>query len=148
MKVILISDVKGTGKKGQIIEAADGYAKNFLLPRKLAVEATKENMTSLENKKKVLEKRRVADLEHAKELKTELEEKVIKISVKIGEKGRLFGSVTNKEVAAELERQTGLIIDRKHIVIPEAIKSVGLRQVDIKLHASVTAKLNIDVTGD
>jgi large subunit ribosomal protein L9 len=145
MKVILTSDVKGTGKKGQVIEASDGYAKNFLIPRKLGVEATKENVNTLENNRKKEETRRRDELQRARDMKEALEGKIIKIPVKTGGKGKLFGSVTNKEIAEGLELQTGLLVDRKKIVIPEAIRTTGQKHVDIKLHAEVTAKLTIEI---
>jgi len=145
MKVILLQDVKGVGKKDQMIEAADGYARNFLFPKKLAVEATKANIASLESKKKSAEQTRVKDLEDARALKTALEEKTITIAQKTGEGGRLFGSVTNKEVAQALKDQEGIDIDRKKITIPEAIKKVGEYTADIKLHTDVSASLKLEI---
>lgn len=146
MKVILLQDVKGVGKKDQVIDAADGYVRNFLFPKKLAVEANKANMDALDRKKRGAEAQRVKDLEEAKAMKAVLEEKVLKISQKTGEGGRLFGSVTNKEVAQILLEQEGIDIDRKKITIPEVIKKVGEYTVDIRLHTDVTAGLKLEIT--
>lgn len=145
MKVILLSDIKGVGKKDQIINASDGYAKNFLLPRKLAVEATKENMSNLEFKHKKNEEKRVKELEEAQLLAKQIEDNSIKLYVKIGKNGKLFGTVTNKEVASALEEQAGIKIDKKKITLKDSIKSIGDVTVDVKLHQSVTAKLKVSV---
>jgi len=146
MKVILLQDVKGVGKKDQMIEAADGYVRNFLLPKKLAVEATKANIASLESKKKSAEQQRVKELEDARAMKAMLESKTIKISQKTGEGGRLFGSVTNKEVAQALKDQENIEIDRKKITITDAIKKVGEYHAEIKLHTDVAAKLKLEIS--
>jgi len=146
MKVILLQDVKGVGKKDQVINAADGYCRNFLFPKKLAVEATKANMDTLDKKKKGEEDQKIKELEEAKAMKATLEEKLLKISQKTGEGGRLFGSVTNKEVAQVLLEQEGIDIDRKKITIPETIKKVGEYTVDIRLHTNVTAGLKLEIT--
>lgn len=145
MKVILLQDVKGVGKKDQVIEAADGYVRNFLVPKKLAVEASKANISSLESKKKSAEQQRVKELEEARALKAVLESKTISIAQKTGEGGRLFGSVTNKEVAQALLDQEGIEIDRKKIAIPEAIKKTGEYHAEIRLHTDVTAQLKLVV---
>ncbi|MCL2397436.1 MAG: 50S ribosomal protein L9 [Defluviitaleaceae bacterium] len=143
MKVILLQDVKGVGKKDQIIEASDGYVRNFLMPKKLAVEASKVNVTALETKKRGAEKQRVKDLEDARAMKALLESKTITIAQKTGEGGRLFGSVTNKEVAQALSDQEGIDIDRKKITIPDVIKKTGEHSVDVRLHTDVAAKLQL-----
>ena len=145
MKVILLQDVKGVGKKDQVIDAADGYVRNFLFPKKLAVEANKANMDALDRKKRGEEAQRVKDLEEAKAMKAALEEKVLKISQKTGEGGRLFGSVTNKEVAQILLEQEGIDIDRKKITLPEVIKKVGEHTAEIRLHTDVTAVLKLEI---
>jgi large subunit ribosomal protein L9 len=145
MKVILLADVKGVGKKDEVINAADGYARNFLFPKKLAVEANKENLAKLDAAKNAVVRKRLKEVEDAQALKKELEGKIIKISVKKGETGRLFGSVTNKEIAEELNRQEGLVIDRKRIILDEPIKTVGIKQVDVKLYTDITAKITIEV---
>jgi len=145
MKVILLQDVKGVGKKDQMLEVSDGYATNFLLPKKLAVEATKGNVQSLETKRKTAEQQRVKELEDARAMKVDLEGRSITIAQKTGEGGRLFGSVTNKEVAQILLEQEGIDIDRKKITIPEAIKKTGEYSAEIRLHTDVTALLKLEV---
>jgi len=146
MKVILLQDVKGVGKKDQIIDVSDGYARNFLFPKKLAAEATKANVNSLETKKKNEQEQRKKELEDAKALKVVLESKSITFAQKTGEGGRLFGSVTNKEVAQALLDQEGIEIDRKKITIPEAIKKTGEYDAEIKLHTEVSARLKLVVS--
>ena len=146
MKVILLEDVKGTGKKGQIVNASDGYANNFLFPKKLAVAATNDNLNSIKLQKKAEEKRKAEELAAAKELAEKLTKLDIKISVKTGDNGKLFGSVTNKEIAAAIEQQTGLVIDKKKIVFNDQIKMVGTRHVNIKLHPDVTAEVKVIIS--
>ncbi|MBR1443576.1 MAG: 50S ribosomal protein L9 [Firmicutes bacterium] len=145
MKVILLEDIKGVGKKDQIINANDGYAKNFLFPKNLAVEATKGNMTQLDRKKKNEEEKRQQELDDAKELAKQIAEKKVTLSVKTGDNGKLFGAVTNKEIGAALKEQAGIDIDKKKIVVKEAIKTIGEKEVDIKLHPKVTAKLKVNI---
>ena len=145
MKVILLADIKGVGKKGQVINASDGHARNFLLPRNLAKEATKDAMTQLENKNKSEEHKRQVELENAQALKKTLEEKIVKLQTKTGENGRLFGSITNKEIAQALAEQAGITIDKKKITITEPIKSVGEKVVDVRLHTDVLVKLKVDI---
>lgn len=146
MQVILLEDIKGVGKKGQLIEASAGYARNYLLPKKLAVEATKGNLNKLENQRKSDEKKRVTELEEAIAVKAQLEQISVKIQVKTGDSGKIFGSVTNKEIAAALEEQTKIAIDKKKIILDNPIKTLGEHKVDIKLHTDVTAKLNVEIT--
>lgn len=145
MKVILLEDIKGVGKKGQVIDAADGHARNFLLPRKLAVEANKDNIAKKEAHDNATVHKKQMELENALKFKNDLENKVIKINVKKGETGRLFGSVSSKEIAEALAEQEGLQIDRRKIVLAEPIKTVGRRQVDIKLYTDVTAKITVEI---
>lgn len=146
MKVILLQDVKNVGKKGQLINASDGYAKNFLIPKKLGVEATNANINDLELKKKADEKRKQEELNEAKALSEKIKEITVKVSVKAGENGKVFGSVTNKEICTALEAQTGIKIDKKKIILTEPFKMVGKRHVDIKLHPQVTAELQVEIT--
>lgn len=146
MKVILMQDVKGVGKKDQMLEVSDGYARNFLFPKKFAMEASKANVQALETKKKTAESQRVKELEDARAMKALLESKTINLSQKTGEGGRLFGSVTNKEVAAALLAQEGIDIDRKKITLPEAIKKVGEYGAEIRLHTDVSARLTLVVS--
>ena len=132
MKMILLQDVKSVGKKGDLINASEGYAKNFLLPRKLAVEATKSNLNDYELKQKA-------------EAKRKQEDKVVTIKVKTGGNGKLFGSVTNKEVAEEIVKQTKLDIDKKKVSIGDPIKMLGERTAVIKLHPKVTAEVKVKI---
>ena len=148
MKVILLEDVKGTGKKGQVVNASDGHARNFLLPKKLAVEATQNNMAQLENKQKSAVHKLQKEMTDAQALADRLKEQVVRIPVKVGESGKMFGSVTNKEIAAALESQTGIAIDRKKIILTEPVKTTGIRQLKIKLHAKVSAQLTFEVVAE
>lgn len=146
MKVILLADVKGVGKKEQIINASDGYAKNFLFPKGLAVEANAGNMKKLDNKHKQEEQQAKELLDEAKAMCDKLEALTVDIKVKIGSNGKLFGAVTNKEIASALKQQHQVDIDKKKIVLSEAIKTVGEKEVAVKLHPKVTAKLKVVVS--
>lgn len=145
MKVILLEDVKSVGKKGELVNASDGYAKNFLFPKKLAVEATKSNLNDFELKQRAEEKRKKEELEQAQNIAKELENKTVTVKVKTGENGKLFGSVTNKEVAEEIVKQTGMEIDKKKVSIGDPIKMVGERTAMIKLHPKVSAEITIKI---
>ena len=145
MKVILLEDVKSVGKKGDLINASEGYAKNFLLPKKLAVEATKSNLNDYELKQKADAKRRQEELEKAQETAAALKDKVVTIKVKTGGNGKLFGSVTNKEVADAIVEQTKLEIDKKKVSIGDPIKMVGERTAVVKLHPKVSAEVTIKI---
>ena len=145
MKVILLEDVKSVGKKGELVNASDGYAKNFLFPKKLAVEATKSNLNDFELKQKAEAKRKKEELEQAQNMAKELETKTVTVKVKTGENGKLFGSVTNKEVAEEIVKQTGMQIDKKKVSIGDPIKMVGERTAVIKLHPKVSAEITIKI---
>ena len=148
MKLILLEDVKGVGKKGDIVNKNDGYALNFLIPKKLAVEATKSNMNDLELKKKSDAKRKQEELDAAKKIGDEIKDKVVKVSVKAGENGKVFGSVTNKEIAAALLQQTGIEVDKKKFVFDDPIKMVGKRIVKVKLHPQVTVEMAVEIAGE
>lgn len=148
MKLILLEDVKGVGKKGDIVNKNDGYALNFLIPKKLAVEATKSNMNDLELKKKSDAKRKQEELDAAKKIGDEIKDKVVKVSVKAGENGKVFGSVKNKEIAAALLQQTGIEVDKKKIVFDDPIKMVGKRIVKVKLHPQVTVEMAVEIAGE
>ena len=145
MKVILLEDVKSVGKKGELVNASDGYAKNFLFPKKLAVESTKSNLNDFELKQKAEAKRKKEELEQAQNMAKELENKTVTVKVKTGENGKLFGSVTNKEVAEEIVKQTGMQIDKKKVSIGDPIKMVGERTAVIKLHPKVSAEITIKI---
>ena len=145
MKVILLEDVKALGKKGQVVEVSDGYGKNFILKKKLGVEATNANMNDLKLQKAQEEKKARELLEAAQNLAKELEEKSVVIPMKAGEGGRAFGSVSSKEIAAAYKEQCGMEIDKKKIQLPEAIKTFGTHEVAVKLHPRVTGKLYVKV---
>ena len=143
MKVILLEDIKGVGKKGQILNASDGHARNFLLPKGLAMEATKQNLDALERKQKSDANKRQQELEQATALRDEIEKEPVKIEVQAGASGKLFGAVTNKEIAASLEAQRSISVDKKKIDIKKAFNSVGEYTADVRLHPNVVAKLTV-----
>ncbi|MGE5496289.1 MAG: 50S ribosomal protein L9 [Burkholderiales bacterium] len=145
MKVILIQDVKGTGKAGDIATVSDGYARNFLLPKGLAKEATEQNLNIAKQQKKALEKRRMLELLSAEEAAKKLNGLKVVVKAKCGENGRLFGSVTVKEIADAILAQHGIEIDKKKIVLPEHIKELGELSMQIKVHAGVTADMILSV---
>lgn len=146
MKVILLQDVKGVGKKDQLVNASEGYAKNFLFPKNLALEATSGNMKQLDNKKKAEAAKAQEELEKAQALAAEIEKFNVKVAVKTGENGKLFGAVTNKEIAAAVKEQYKMDIDKKKIVLSDSIKATGDKEVTVKLHPKVSAKLKVTVT--
>ncbi|AFQ46429.1 50S ribosomal protein L9 [Desulfosporosinus meridiei] len=146
MKVILQADVKGTGKKGQILEVADGYARNFLFPKKLAVEATTGNINDISHKKAVEERRKVKEKEDAVLLGNKLSALKVEVKTKTGEGGRLFGSVTSKEIADALKKQHGVEIDKRKLDLKEPIKALGSYEVNVKVHPEVIAKLQVHVS--
>lgn len=146
MKVILLEDVKNVGKKGAIINAKDGYARNFLFPKNLAIEATDVNLKNLENAKKQKEAKEKEMLEEAKKLEEKLMQITIVIKTKTGENGKLFGSITTKELAEILEKEHGFEFDKKKLELDDAIKSVGEYFVKVRLHPMVNAKVKVIVT--
>ena len=148
MKIILLEDVKSLGKKGQIIEASEGYARNFILPKKLGLEATGKNLNDLKLQKSNQEKIAKENLEAAKKLAAQLEASKVELKIKVGEGGRVFGSVSSKEIAAAAKSQLKLDIDKKKIQQKEAIKSLGTHLVPVKLHPEVTAELKVVVKED
>ena len=145
MKVILLEDVKALGKKGQIVNVNDGYARNFILPKKLGLEATNKNLNDLKLKKANEEKVAQEILKEAQELAKKLAEGKVELSIKVGEGGRTFGSVSSKEIAAAVKEQMGYEIDKKKIQVKDAIKTLGTHIVPVKLHAKVTAELKVVV---
>ena len=145
MKVILLKDVKGTGKKGEIKEVSDGYARNFLLKKGAAVEATGTNMKELDEKAKSKERKELIAYEEAVLLGKQMEEVNIVIEAKAGEGGRLFGSITSMEIAEQLKRQKNIDVDKRKISLDEPIRSLGSRFVDIKIHQKVTTRIRVDV---
>lgn len=145
MKVILSEDVKTLGKKGDIVNVNDGYARNFILPKKLGLEATGKNMNDLKLQKNNEAKLAKEHLEAAKELAKKLEAGVIETAIKVGEGGKTFGSVSSKEIAAAVKEQKGLEIDKKKVQMKEVIKTLGAHKVPVKLHPEVTAELTVEV---
>ena len=145
MEIVLLEDVKALGKKGQIVTVNDGYARNFILPKKLGVEATSKNLNDLKLKKANDAKLAAEILAAAKELAAKLVESKVTLSIKAGEGGRAFGSVSNKEISKAITDQLGLEIDKKKIVLNDPIKSIGSFEVPIKLHKDVTARLAVKV---
>ncbi len=145
MKVILQADVKGTGKKGQVFEVADGYARNFLFPKKLAVEATSGNIQDISHKKELEERRKEKEKQDAVELANKLNALLIEVKTKTGEGGRLFGSVTSKEIADDLKKQHGIEVDKRKLELKEPIKALGNFEVHVKIHPDVIAKLQVHV---
>ena len=145
MKVILTEDVKKRGKKGEIVDVSDGYARNYVIPKKLGVEANNKNMNDLKLKKANEEKIAKEQLEAAQAFAKELETKEVTVSIKSGEGGKTFGSVSSKEIAEAAKAQCGMEIDKKKIQMPEAIKSLGVYEIAVKLHPKVTGKLKVKV---
>ncbi|OUQ12330.1 50S ribosomal protein L9 [Lachnoclostridium sp. An14] len=146
MQVVLLEDVKALGKKGQVVNVNDGYARNFILKKNLGVEATAKNLNDLKLQKANAEKLAAEQLAAAKELAQKLEGLSITLTMKAGEGGRAFGSVSSKEIAAAAKDQLGLDIDKKKLVLPDAIKTFGNHEVPVKLHKDVTGKLTVKVT--
>ncbi|MFR4997943.1 MAG: 50S ribosomal protein L9 [Clostridium paraputrificum] len=142
MQVILLQDVKKLGKKGDVINTSDGYARNYLFPRKLAQEATDSNLHILNNKKENERKQKLAELEAAQKLASELKDKEIKIIAKTGESGKLFGAITSKDVAELIKTQYKVVIDKKKIVM-ETIKVAGGYTIEVKLYPEVSTKMKV-----
>jgi len=145
MKVILIADVKALGKKDDIVDVADGYAKNGLINKKLAVEATPKALNDLKLKKANNDKVAAENLANAKQLKEDLKDKTVVLKIKCGDGGKTFGSVTGKEIAEEAKKQLGIDVDKKKIVIAEPIKAVGSYEVTYKIHPEVAAVISVKV---
>ncbi len=146
MKIILLKDEKNLGKKGDMIEASEGYARNYILPKKIGVEATAKNLNDLKLQKASQEKKAKEQLEAAKELAVKLEASPVVVSIKGGEGGKTFGSVSSKEIAAAYKDQHGIELDKKKLVLPENLKNFGAYEVGVKLHPQVTAKITVKVT--
>ena len=145
MKVILLDNIKGVGKKDEVINASDGYARNFLFPKKLAVEANSENMSKLNNKKEANNYRKDLEKQAAEEIARKLKGILLKINVKAGENGKIFGGVTAKEIADTLKTQANIEVDKKKIELKEQIKTLGTFSVNVKLYEGVTGVLKVDV---
>ncbi len=145
MKVILKTDVKGLGKKESAVEVSDGYARNFLIPRGMAVEASLSNINVMKTRQDAEKQKKDREIEKAKALAEKLKEITVEFKAKAGENGKLFGSITNKDVAEKLKNDFKLDIDKKMIVLEEAIKSLGTTQADVKLYQGISSKLAIKV---
>lgn len=145
MKVILLQDVKSLGKKGEIVNVNDGYARNYILPKKLGLEANGKNLNDLKLQKQNEEKVAQEKLEAAQALAVDLADRSITVKIQAGVEGKVFGTISSKEIALEAKKQLNIDIDKKKIVIPDAIKSLGTYNVNIKLHKDVTATLAVKV---
>lgn len=146
MIVILNRDVKGTGKAGEIVKVSDGYARNMLLPKGYATEATQGNIRSLEKQKELMAQKKAEEKAAAQELGAKLEELKVVIKTKSGEGGRLFGSITSKDIADAVKEQSGLTVDKKKIQLGNPIKNIGTFEVSVKLYPEVSCKLSVQVT--
>lgn len=145
MKVVLLQDVKGKGKKGELCNVSDGYARNFLFPKKLAVEADNAALNELKNREEALAHHKKEELDQAKEIAAKLDGKIVSITAKAGAGGKLFGSVTSKEIAAEIKNSLGIEVDRKKMNVAD-IKNFGEYTAEIKLHQGVMAKITVKVS--
>lgn len=145
MKVILLVDIKGVGKKGEVINASDGYARNYLFPRKLAQEANEGNMHILNQKKEAERRKKLAETEEAQGIAQKLKGKEIKLEVKTGDNGKLFGSITSKDIADCIKNQYGIDVDKKKIVM-ETIKHIGDFEIEVKLYPEVSTKMKVSIT--
>ncbi len=145
MKVILLKDVKGSGVKGDVINVSDGYARNYLFPRGLAKEATQASLKELKNQERAEERRREQEAQQARDLAKKLSELTLVIKAKSGENGKLFGSVTNKEIADELKKQHKISVDRKKIVLNEPIKQLCEVELEVKVYPEISGKLKVKV---
>lgn len=145
MKVILLQDVRGKGKKGQMLEVSDGYARNYMLPRKIAIEATADAVNTMRMNDKATQERIAKEKAEAMEVSKKLREMTVVVNAKGGGNGRLFGSVTNQEIADALEAKTGIALDKRKIIITDAIKNVGTYTVICKLGYEITAPLTVKI---
>lgn len=145
MKVILLQDVKGTGKKNQLVNVSDGYARNFLFTKKLAVEATTDNLQKLKEYNASQDLKKQKEIENAKDLAKKIEEIKISIKVKAGDTGKIFGGITSANIADELKKQYNINVDKKKIILEEPIKILGIYTVNIKLYEGINAKLKVNV---
>lgn len=148
MKVIFIKDLKGQGKIGEEKNISDGYAKNFLIPKGYAIEATTANLNDYKGKKDSQEFKKQQEIDQANNLKASLEKITLTIKAKSGDNGKLFGSITSKEIAAKLSDDYKISVDKKKFVLPDGIKSVGSYTIDIKLHPGITGKLKVKVLSE
>ena len=145
MQVILLKDVKGQGKAGQVVKVSDGYARNMLLPKKLAMEATPANMKVLEKQRAQIEAQRAIDKQVAEDIKTKVEAKTVKVVTKAGENGRLFGAITSKDIAEAIQKELLIELDKKKIDLDAPIKQTSVTEVTLRLFPGVQAKCKVDV---
>ena len=145
MQVILLKDVKGQGKAGQVVKVSDGYARNMLLPKKLAMEATPANMKVLEKQRAQIEAQRAIDKQVAEDIKAKVEAKTVKVVTKAGENGRLFGAITSKDIAEAIQKEFLIELDKKKIDLDAPIKQTGITEVTLRLFPGVQAKCKVDV---
>jgi len=148
MKVIFVKDLKGQGKVGEEKNISDGYAKNFLIPKGYAIEANSANINDYKGKKDSENFKKQQEIEKAQELKEKLSAITVKIVAKSGENGKLFGSITSKEVSEQLKNQSKIDIDKKKIVLPDGIKTIGTHKLDVKLHPGIVAVITVNVVGE
>lgn len=148
MKVVLLADVKGHGKKGDVVEASDGYARNFLLPRGLAKEATKGVLNEVKGKNESAAYHKEQEIIAAKEAAKNLEGKKVTINSKAGDNGKLFGKITNQNVADAVKYQLHIVVDKRKINLPEGIKTIGEHQVEVKVYPNISAKITVEVIGE
>ena len=148
MKVILLEDARDIGKKGAVLNVTDGYARNYLIPRKIAVEANESNMRSLNQERKRQDDRAKRLLAEAREAAKALDNATVKVKAKAGGSGRLFGSITSKDIADGIEKVFGIAIDKKHIEIDDQIKTIGLYLATLRLHQDVEVKVNVHVVSE
>lgn len=144
MKIILLQDVKNLGKKGELVETNDGYARNFIIPKKLGVEASPKNLNDLRQQKLNEEKKQAEILAEAQKIAEELKDKVVKLSIRVGKEGKVFGQISTKEIADAAKKQFGLEIDKKKMV-SDGIKAAGTYKLAVKLHPKVTGELTVEV---
>ncbi len=145
MKVILLQDIKNVGRKDEIIKANDGYARNYLFPKKLAIEATNDNLSKLQAKKTSEENKKKAEIEANKKIAMQIEKLRLQILAKAGENGKIFGGITSKEISEELKKQNNIDIDKKKIILKETIKNLGTFTAEIKFGDGVNAKLTLEI---
>lgn len=148
MQVILLKDVKGLGKAGEVTKASDGYARNMLIPKGLVMEATPANLKVLEKKKAEIEAQRAMDKAVAEDIKKKIEGVTVEIHTKAGDNGRLFGAITSRDIADVLEKNHKIILDKKKIELSAPIKQAGLTEVDLKLFQGISAKCKVNVIAD
>ncbi len=148
MKVILLTDVKGHGKKGEVVEASDGYARNFLLPRGLAKEATKGALNEVKGKNEAKAYHKEQEVIAAKEAAAKLEGQKVTISSKAGDNGKLFGKITNQNVADAIKYQLHIVVDKRKVVLPDGIKTTGSHEVEIKVYPEISAKITVEVVSE